>query len=450
MAENQNIEFKSSWRDEWLQWICGFANANGGKLYIGKENSGNVIGIENHERLMEELPNKIRDLLGISAEVNLLEENGLKYIEIITQLQSVAISYRGKYYQRVGATNLELTGNRLNEFLLKKSGRTWDDVIEERATEKDIDEESIKKFITVAEKTNRLPDVTGLTNFEILEKLRLTEGEKYKRAAIILFGKEPGKFYPNITVKIGKFGKTADELLYEEVEEGNLFKILQNVLQQLNRKFFKNPIDFEGMQRIEKGEYPVAAIREMLLNALVHKSYPGASIQIRIYDDKINIWNEGTLPPELTIDSLTRQHPSIPRNPIIADVCYKGGFIDTWGRGTLKIINACKQAELPSPDIKEEFGGFTVTIFKDVFTEEQLKKLGLNERQIKAVLFVKENEKITNTEYQGLNNIAERTATRDLTQLVELKILDQVGTTGKGTNYILSRHKDAKDATKQI
>ncbi|HMN18664.1 MAG TPA: ATP-binding protein [Ignavibacteriaceae bacterium] len=438
MPENQSIEFKSSWRDEWLQWICGFANANGGKLYVGKENSGNVIGIENYERLMEELPNKVRDLLGISTEVNLLEENRLKYIEIITQTQSVAISYRGKYYQRVGATNLELTGNRLNEFLLKKSGRTWDDVIEERATEKDIDEESIKKFIIVAEKTNRLPEVAGLTNFEILEKLRLTEGEKYKRAAIILFGKDPGKFYPNISVKIGKFGKTADELLFEAAEEGNFFKILQNVLQQLNRKFFKNPIDFEGMQRVEKGEYPVAAIREMFLNALVHKSYPGAAIQIRIYDDKINIWNEGTLPSELTIDSLTKQHPSIPRNPIIADVCYKGGFIDTWGRGTLKIINSCKEAELPSPDIKEEFGGFTVTIFKDVLTEEQLIKLGINERQIKAVLYLKEHKNITNRKYQELYKVSKATATRDLTELVDtFKLLKKEGTTGAGTNYIL-------------
>lgn len=438
MAENQNIEFKSSWRDEWLQWICGFANANGGKLYIGKENSGNVIGIKNQDRLMEELPNKIRDLLGITAEVNLLEEKGLNYIEIITQPQSVAISYRGKYYQRIGSTNTELTGNRLNEFLLKKSGKTWDDVIEERATKNDIDEESIKRFISIAEKTNRLPEVTGLTNFEILEKLRLTEGDKYKRAAIILFGKDPGKFYPNISVKIGKFGKTADELLFEEVEEGNLFKILQNVLQQLNRKFFKNPIDFEGMQRVEKGEYPVAAIREMLLNALVHKSYPGAAIQIRIYDDKINIWNEGTLPSELTIDSLTKQHPSIPRNPIIADVCYKGGFIDTWGRGILKIINACKEAELPAPEIKEEFGGFSVTIFKDVLNEEQLRKLGLNERQIKAVLYVKENGKITNKEYRDLNNISDEGARIDLNGLTEKNIFIAEGS-GRSAHYLLNK-----------
>jgi ATP-dependent DNA helicase RecG len=206
----------------------------------------------------------------------------------------------------------------------------------------------------------------------------------------------------------------------------------------LNRKFFKNPIDFEGMQRIEKGEYPVAAIREMLLNALVHKSYTGAQIQIRIFDDKINIWNEGALPPELTIDSLSRQHPSIPRNPIIADVCYKGGFIDTWGRGTLKIINACKEAELPIPEIKEEFGGFSVTIFKDTFTEEQLKKMGLNERQIRAVMYVKEYKNISNQKFQELFEVSKATATRDLTELVVIfKLLKKEGTTGAGTSYIL-------------
>lgn len=461
MPEQHNIEYKQSWHEDHLKTICAFANSQGGKLYIGKDDKGKTAGIAAYKKLMDDLPNKIRNHLGITADVNLKVESGLSgeipprgektkyFIEIIVPAYTVAISLRGKYYIRSGSTTVELTGNSLNEFLLKKSGKTWDDVIEDRASMNDIDDGTVSRFIKISGSTNHLPDVTGLTNFEILEKLRLTDGERLKRGAIILFGKDPCKFYPNIIVKIGRFGKSDDDLLFEEVEEGNLFIMLQNVLQQLNRKFFKNPIDFEGIQRIEKGEYPVAAIREMLLNALVHKSYSGATIQIRVYEDKISIWNEGTLPPELTLDSLMKQHPSIPRNPIIADVCYKSGFIDTWGRGTLKIINSCKEADLPVPEIKEEFGGFSVTIFKDNLNEEQLKKLGLNNRQIKAVLYVKENGKITNKEYQELTSLSERTATRDLTQLVSLNLFEQIGTTGKGTNYILRRHKDAKDATKQ-
>ena len=175
----------------------------------------------------------------------------------------------------------------------------------------------------------------------------------------------------------------------------------------------------------------------MLLNALVHKSYTGAAIQIRVYEDKINIWNEGTLPSELTLDLLKKQHPSIPRNPIIADVCYKGGFIDTWGRGTLKIINSCKEAELPEPEIKEAFGGFSVTIFKDILNDEKLIKLGLNDRQIKAVIFLKENKKITNKDYQQINNCSRNTATNDLSDLVHKGLINQSNRKGAGSFYAL-------------
>ena len=120
----------------------------------------------------------------------------------------------------------------------------------------------------------------------------------------------------------------------------------------------------------------------------------GAPIQIRIYDDKINIWNEGTLPNGITLEDLKHTHPSIPRNPIIADVCFKGGLIDSWGQGTIKIIDTCKQADLPEPEMKELFGGFSITIFKENLTQEHFLELGLNNRQIKAVLFIKETERL--------------------------------------------------------
>ncbi len=278
-----------------------------------------------------------------------------------------------------------------------------------------------------AEKSGRLPNPNGLSTKELLEKLRLTTGSQIKRAAIILFGKDPGKFYPGISVKIGRFGKSDDDLRFQEVEEGNLFYLLREVLLQINRKFLTKPVEFEGLLRIEKGEYPAAALREMLLNALVHKSYFGTPIQIRIYDNKLSIWNEGTLPEGLTNEILKQQHPSHPRNPIIADVCFKGGYIDAWGRGTLKIIDACKQAQLPEPDMKEIHGGFSVTLFKDIFTEEQLRKMDLNGRQINALLLIKENGKITNTEYQTINSTSARTALRDLDELVSKQLIMRMG-----------------------
>ena len=438
MPEDHNIEYKQSWQEDNLKTICAFANTKGGRLFIGKNNDGTTVGLTSYSNLMEVLPNRIKNHLGVTPEVNLHQENENYFIEIVVPPYSVAISLRGRYYIRSGSTNQELTGTALNDFLLRKSGKTWDDIFEDRAALDDIDESSLSKFKTAANKSGRLIITEELSKKELLEKLRLTDNDKIKRAAIILFGKDPGKFYPNISVKIGRFEKSDDDLKFQEVIEGNLLKILFEVPEMLNNKFLTKRIDFEGLQRIEKGEYPVAALREMLLNALVHKNYSGAQIQLRIYDDKISIWNEGTLPDGLSFEALKRQHPSRPRNPIIADVCFKGGYIDAWGRGTLKIINSCKDAELPEPEMKEIDGGFLVTVFKDFYSEDLLKKLGLNERQVEAILHIKEFGKISNQKYQELNNVSKATATRDLAELVDnFQILVRKGTTGAGTTYIL-------------
>lgn len=439
MPEQQNIEYKQSWHDDYLKWVCGFANANGGAIHIGKDDDGKVVGIADYKRLLEELPNKIRDVLGIIAEVNLHERGGSHFIEIITPPYPVPISLRGRYYYRSGATKQELIGNALNEFLLRKSGKAWDDVVEPRAALSDISNQSIEQFKRDASNAGRLPDDTDLLIDELLDKLRLMEDGHLKRAAIALFGQDPSRFFPHQVVKIGRFGRGDEELKFQETVEGNLLYLLREVSSQLNRKFFVKPVDFEGLQRIEKGEYPVAAIREMLLNALVHRNYTGSSVQMRIYDDKFSIWNEGTLPEGLSLESLKRQHPSRPRNPLIADVCFKGGYIDSWGRGTLKIINACREAQLPEPQIIEQDGGLLVTLFKHRDRVEELKKLGANERQVRAVQYVAEHGRITNSEYQKLADVSRNTATNDLSGLVRLGVLKSSRVKGAGAFYELAR-----------
>jgi len=332
----------------------------------------------------------------------------------------------------------ELTGTALNEFLLKRAGFTWDDVIDERATFADIDEASIKKYLRKAETGGRLPDADGLTTEELLEKLRLAENGKLKRAAIVLFGKDPGKFYPNTFVKIGKFEDDDFTIRFQEVEEGNVIEVLEKVLRTLDYKFLIKNISFKGMNRIETLEYPVPALREMLLNSLIHRNYMGAPTQLRVYDNKLTLWNHGALPEGITLDKLSKSHSSYPRNPILAEACFKGSYIDSWGSGIMKIVDSCKVAGLPTPVLEEDGGGFIVKLFKNRFTEEQLQKLGLNERQIKAVLYVKERGKITNSEYQALNSVAKPTATRDLSELTDTyNILKNTGF-GAGSIYELA------------
>lgn len=139
MAEKQNVEYKSSWHDDYLKWVCGFANAIGGIIYIGIDDNGDVVHLADYARLLEDIPNRIRNAMGIICDVQLHEDEGKKYISIKVNPYTVAVSLRGRYYYRSGSAKMELTGLELNEFLLKKAGKTWDDVIEEGASMYDID-----------------------------------------------------------------------------------------------------------------------------------------------------------------------------------------------------------------------------------------------------------------------------------------------------------------------
>jgi len=438
--ETQNIEFKSNWRDEYLKVICAFANADGGELVIGVDDNGGPIGVENSRKLLEDIPNKIRNKLGIIPSVEVQQKGGKDIIGISVNSASVPISCDGKYYLRSGSTTLELEGNELTNFLMRKVGKTWDEFIEERASLDDINPETIEKFKKFAE--DRIPSIVKEKDHKvILERLNLLDGSKLKRAAILLFGRDTQKFYPSAYLKIGKFLTEAD-LQMNDVVEGNLFEQLESALEILRTKYLKSEIKFEGIHRREILEYPYEALREATINALIHRDYLGTStIQIRVYNDRLVVMNEGKFPPEVPVEKLKTEHLSKPKNVLLAGVFYKAGFIESWGRGTIKIVENCLEQGLPEPDFKEEFGVVTVQFYRDRWNEKNLKELGLNERQIKAVMYVKERGKITNKEYQQLVGVIKKTASRDLVDLVGKGIFSQSGVTGKGTFYVLKGTK---------
>jgi ATP-dependent DNA helicase RecG len=161
-------------------------------------------------------------------------------------------------------------------------------------------------------------------------------------------------------------------------------------------------------------------------------------VQISVYNDKIIFWNEGQLPENWTIENLLTKHPSKPFNPDIANSLFRSGYIESWGRGTLKMIKECLAFGLPQPAYYYDMSGFFVEFRKDIYNEEHLKSLNLNNRQVKAVLYIKRQGKITNSEYQKLNNVSKATATRDLTELTEkYNILKRTGESGAGISYTL-------------
>ncbi|MBB6270501.1 ATP-dependent DNA helicase RecG [Pedobacter cryoconitis] len=387
---------------------------------------------------MDDIPNKAVNHLGLVIDVNLLKDRGKEYIEIVVPVSPMPISYHGAYHFRSGSTKQELKGAALHEFLLKKIGRTWDDIGISNAKIEDLDTKSIASFVKVAVKSGRIYKEAEKDDLPtLLENLQLiTPDGELKAAAILLFGKNPKKFFVTSYFKIGKFGDSDSELKFQDTVEGNIFDMVEAVITLLKQRYIISTISYEGIQRIEKPEYPDAAIREAILNAIVHKDYTDSTIQMSIYDDKIILWNPGKLSEDLTIEKLKSKHPSRARNKNIAEVFFKAGYIESWGRGIEKMIDALKGDGLPEPIFEENSGGFQVTFLKESYSKEYLNQIGLNERQIRAITYLKGAKELTNAKYQEINNIGKSISAVELQELINKDIVNKIGK-GKLTKYSL-------------
>lgn len=351
MVETQNIEYKESWRDEYLKWICGFANAQGGKIYIGINDDGKVVGVCGAKRLMEEIPNKIRDGMGIVVPVNLLERDGLPYIEIDVPSYPVGISYKGVYHYRSGTTKQVLNGPALEAFLLRRRGVTWDNLPLPAFRVEDVDDEVVKKFKKLAAKKSRIdPSLLDEPKETLLDKLRLTNAGYLTNAAALLFSADPDKYQLGSYIKIGFFETNAD-ILYQDEIRGPLLDQVDKALDLIYFKYMKARISYEGAVRVERYFVPREALREALLNAICHKHYQsGTPIQVSVYEDRLYVANVGSLPEGWTSDNLLGKHSSRPYNPNIANAFFLAGFIESWGRGVEKICSALDADELPYPE----------------------------------------------------------------------------------------------------
>ncbi len=344
MAESQNIEWKESWRDEYLKWICGFANAGGGCIYIGVDDEGKVVGVQNGKRLLEEIPNKIQTNLGFLADVNLLSKNDLEYIEIIVSPSSYPVSYKGEYHFRSGSTKQVLRGTALTEFISSKTGIRWEDSVIEGVAVEDLDKESFDIFRREAVRSKRMTkDDLNMSNAELLDSLDLLKDGKLTRAAVLLFHRTPQKWMFGTYTRIGKFGKGSD-LQYQDEVIGSLFMQAERVIELIYLKYLKAPITYDNLTRVETYPFPKDAVREALYNALVHSRWSaGIPIQIRIEDDAMYISNECVFPSDWTMESLLQRHQSRPYNPKIARAFFRAGYIESWGRGIQKIFEVCNE-----------------------------------------------------------------------------------------------------------
>ena len=442
--ENQNIEYKESWRDEYLKWVCGFANAQGGRLYIGINDKGNVCGVENAHRLSEDIPNKIVALLGIVTDVNILNREGKNYIEIEVAPSNIPISYKGKYYYRSGSTMQELNGMALQQFILKKMGRSWDDMVHERATVDDLDREAIDFFLYKGIQAGRIDSSeANAPTMTVLQNLHLVDDEgRLKNAALLLFCKQPGRYFTGTEFKIGRFHSNIADLLSQEMIECSIIQMADRVVRMLKDKFLTMPIHYEGLQRVETLEVPEDALREILYNAICHKDYFGPQIQMRVWDHHVEIWNDGELPEKITPENIEDVHASYPRNKNLAFVFYKAGFIESWGRGWKKICDGFVSAGLLKPTIESKQGGVLVTFQRNNVNLSNQNPIDaqnvavnvveeLTERQQNIIRLIEDcvaQNVAVNTKYLSEKlNVNRKTIQRDMAHLQERKLIQWIG-----------------------
>ncbi len=431
--ENQNIEWKESWRDEYLRWIAAFANTKGGKLFIGINDKGVVIGILNASKLLEEIPNKVRDILGIIVEINLLVDDEREYLEIVVEEYPYPVSHKGEYHIRSGSTKQELKGAALDKFLLQKQGKKWDGVPVPNITAKDLSNTAFDYFRKRAISSNRMSDeISNENNDLLLEKLYLLDGTYLKRAAILLFHNDPEKYITGAFIKIGFF-RTDYELIYQDEVHGNLFEQIEKTMSILLTKYLKAYISYDKLHRIERFLFPESAIREALLNAIAHKDYGSANpIQISVYEDKIIFFNEGTLPEDWTVEQLKHKHASHPHNPAIASTLFRAGYIESWGRGTVQIINDCINYGIEPPIFSFDSGirvDFVANqpVNPRETTQKATQKTTQKVRE-KIIESIKINPKISRKELaETIGEISEDGIKYHLDKLKNDKIIERIG-----------------------
>lgn len=257
---------------------------------------------------------------------------------------------------------------------------------------------------------------------------------------MLLFGREPQRFYPSALVKVGRF--RSPTLIVDDREmNGTLLEQVEGTLGYF-REHLQTRFEFAGEPAREViWEYPLEALREAITNAVCHRDYLDTGhTQVRWYDDRLVLINPGELTPPLSLELLKQEHPSKPRNRKIAEMFFYAGWIEQWGSGIQKMLDECRKAGLPEPEF-EERAGFWVTFRKDILTDQYLRSLGLSERQIKGVVRVKEKGSITNREYRELTGLSDEGARRDLNDLVSRGVLRAEGK-GRSLRYGLTKVGD--------
>jgi len=431
--ESQTEEWKESWHDDCLNDINAFANTDGGRLFVGRNDKGVITGIRNARKLMEEIPNTVYNKMNFHPDVRTLTENGKEYVVVTVKRQKEPVFNGDSLFIRSGSTTKRLTGKQLMDFLLRRTGQSWTDIEVKNAKLSNLSPEAIDTFVRKGIASNRMSSAAVESDHgSLLKRYELiNEDGMVTRAAVILFSESPLRVTYAATTKIGAFSED-DRLLRDDRIDGPIVLQPDRVMDKLLDKYVQGVYDIKGLQRFTKYPYPEKALREAVMNATVHRDYScNMDTSIKVYPDRVEIFNPGRLPEGWTEKELTGSHGSEPANPLIAKVFYEMEYIEQWGSGIGMMRKECENMGISHPEFNVGRDGITITFRrapeKETVSKNESGTADLTVKEKKVYQVICEGVATTLDEISLASGVSVASVKRATKSLIEKEMIIRVG-----------------------
>jgi len=449
-GESEAVEFKKSTSQlrRAGETLCSFLNGAGGFVLIGVTAEGRVVGQTVAESTLQE----VAALLGrfepaAPVRVHRVPTNNAAEVLVLeapAAYDTRPLVFDGRPYQRVGTVTSVMPQERYQNLLLERAHarNRWENEVAPGVGTDDLDQEEILRTVRLGIEAGRLPESTGRDVGDILDRLQLRKDGQLLNAAVVLFGTRLEQNYPQCQLRLARFrGTDKSAFLDNRQLHGHAFRLLDEAMAFMLRHLpIAGRFEPGRLERIDEPLFPVAALREAVINAICHRTYThaGGAVSVAIYDDRLEIWSDGTLPFGLKPEDLKRKHDSRPRNPLIAGVFYRRGLIEQWGRGTEDIVTLCVRAGHPEPEFGEQAGSVWVRFLPSGYIAPHRVAHDLTERQREILQVIGRGRRIPLREIMSSlsNPPAEATVRDDLYHLKRLGLIVSAGR-GRGATWSL-------------
>ncbi len=441
--ESETVELKPSLSqlERTLKTVCAFLNHKGGIIYFGVSDKGEVIGQvatdSNFKKISQQIGSRIKP--AVVPVIEEIEVEGLPVIKVTVEKYNKELNYFDAVpYIKSGTETIAMPPDEVKKLILNCAKFEWDGWICEDSTFEDIDIEKVKKYLQFREKERKISAKINMPLKDFLNNIKAVSGDKPTNAGMLFFGKDPLKYLHHAQLRIARIKGTEifNTILDKWDCDGTLWDMVLEAEDFIKRNIRYMGLRTDKFQRIDKYEYPIKALKEAIINGLIHRDYLSmADVRVFIFDDRVEIVSPGSFPDGVTPEKPTHK----PVNSILSSYMYDIGLIEKYGSGIYLENKLCRMNGNEKPiynladiETKVIFKSQVRTISMDVIE----RKHKLNDRQIKAIEYIVENSKITTQEYMELAEVSLKTAKRDISDLKDKRIIRFVGSAKTGY-YVL-------------